>query len=270
MEGAVSCTCFRDGIAAPHPFPKLVYQPVPGLFVLPPDSSDEAREAHEDWLVNGCPHAMMQLVSETLWDEAQHDLLTGALSNLDGTSRRAVAPLVELLEANRPPAPWPPDRVRLLEEALRWVRANVTGVDVHQVVDEVTGEVLHHTAANRDYCYTGEGHRLGVAHDGIFVARRDIKVLVARRLLQKETEDGRYELTDAAEGKGIRTSAAFLPYDAENPDRHRTLPAAVVHATLRRPADDRVEALAPLGRLSAASRKTGHAILWSDLGEQGW
>jgi len=69
LDAHVACTCIRDGIATPHPFPDLLEIDEYGEAVLKSGASDEQWIAPDRWVVHSCEHGGF-LASERLGNVA--------------------------------------------------------------------------------------------------------------------------------------------------------------------------------------------------------
>lgn len=257
MQGYVSCKCFWDRLAKPHPHPASVSSPTPGVLVLDPRASEKVEADHEEWLYDACSHNFMQVAWEDLGDPDEKELLLKALS-----SARAQVPLIHGIEtATQPPAPWSPEQVAAATRELEWLRTEMPPYPVHEVRDPATDELLAETTSDAVYVTTGEGTQLGLNSDGIWMTRRGQSVWTTKTLTQEELPDGTFKLTPAG-GSTVVSSAAFTPYEAENPEKHRPTPRVVEHRTAQRRASTLERHLEPLEKLLKAARKTKHAIIW--------
>jgi hypothetical protein len=257
VQGYVSCMCFWNKLSKPHPHPANLSQPAPGVLLLDGKASEKVREDHEEWLYDACSHSFMQVAWEDLGEPREKPILLAAL----GTSAAKVPHLTEINRAEKPPAPWAPDTVQLAIGELAWLRGGLPPFTVHEVRDANTKEMLVETVHDEIYCTTGEGLQLGVEPDGVYIERRGARVFTTKTLQQEELPDGTYRLTPEG-GAPVNASAAFVPYDSENPDRHRRTPKHVIHVTTHRTAEALEKHLEPLDKLLRAAKKLNHSIVW--------
>ena len=257
MQGFVSCNCFWARLAKPHPHPASIQQPAPGVLALDPKASPKVQEDHEEWLYDACSHPFMQVAWEDLGERDEKPMLLAALRNAGGK-----LPLISAIsEAEEPPAPWSPEQVLAAAAELEWMRRELPPFPVHEVRDAASGEVIADTVDNEVHVTTGEGLQLGFDARGIWMTRRGTSVFTTRLLEQEEQPDGTYRLTPEG-GAPVTISAAFTPYEAENPERHRPTPRRVTHATVTRPVQTVERHLEPLDKLLRAGRKLKHSIVW--------
>ncbi|MBI4859067.1 MAG: hypothetical protein HY815_02155 [Candidatus Riflebacteria bacterium] len=258
MEGYVGCRCYWQKKAKPHPHPQALNDRTPGILELDPKASEKVREAHDDWLFDACPHEFMQLASEELGQAGDLELLATAISHVSGRT-----PSLHRW-AGAPPSTsvWSPEHASLVKAEIDWLRTPEFSFEALTVEDGQTREILYETVQERVYCYCGDGSRLGVGPGGMWLDRQGRSVFVTRELAQEELPDGTYRLTPEG-GEPLISSAAFLPYDAENPDRRRATPARARFVARSRSSGALEGILGALDRLVKASKRTGHPVIWA-------
>ena len=257
MQGYVSCKCFWDRLAKPHPHPPSLHQPAPGVLVLDAKASPKVQSDHEEWLYDACGHHFMQVAWEDMGQADEKPLVLAALKG----ARDRVPLIHEVSTQDQPPAPWTPEQVAAATLELEWLRSDLPPFAVYEVRDAATDELLTETTVDSVYVTTGEGTQLGVNDRGIWMTRRGKELWSTKSLQQEERSDGTFKLTPEG-GATVESSGAFTPYDAENPDRHRPTPRLVEHRTVMRRASSLERHLEPLEKLLKAARKTKHSIVW--------
>jgi hypothetical protein len=258
VQGYVSCACFRLKKAKPHPHAVYLQEPLPGLLVLNDKAGTKAQADHEEWLYDACSHEFMQVGWEQFDSEDQLALFATALSPVS----EKVPLLSGWAEGKGPPPAWDAATVEQARAEIDWVRASLPAFEVLQVKDIDSGEVLVETVKETTYCYCGDGSLLIVGQRGMALVRHAKTLFETQQLVQEELPDGTYRLTPEG-GAAQISEAAFVPYDAENPDRRRPTPRRVRFAPASFGAQELEGLLRPLANLVKAAQATGNVIIWA-------
>jgi hypothetical protein len=121
VQGYVSCSCYWNGLAKPHPHPASLVQPAAGVLAIDSKASENVREEHDEWLYDACSHSFMQVAWEDLGDPHEKQTLLAALAG--GGDR--VSLLLAISRAADPPPPWNPETVQQATRELEWLRSSL-------------------------------------------------------------------------------------------------------------------------------------------------
>jgi hypothetical protein len=258
VQGYVSCACFRLKKAKPHPHAVYLHEPQPGLLLLNEKAGTKAQSDHEEWLYDACSHEFMQVGWEDFDSEDQLAIFATALA--------PVADKVPLLSAwatgKSQPQSWDTATVERVAQEIAWIRKELPEFEVLQVTDIDRGEVLVETVQETTYCFCGDGSQLLVGRRGMSLVRHNKTLFETQQLAQEELQDGTYRLTPEG-GQPQISEAAFVPYDAENPDHRRPTPRRVAFTAARCGSQTLEPVLKPLSNLVKAAQSTQNVIVWA-------